>query len=216
MRFSWQKSGYSCLHTAIRLTLIFCTIHLNVSAQWHFIMMWRRLQKLQWPYLRCFVLQLKQKILLPFSRRLNISRSMRPIIEYRFMDHISVEIDVDEDVLQNTIIKLILQPIVENAVFHGLEQKMGDGEVTVIIRRKLENYIMLLVKDNGCGMDEKKVQQLTQSLENNSTKSKGIGLANIYQRLKLFYGDDIVFEIKSKPGEGTRVMIVLPDHVEER
>ena len=47
-------------------------------------------------------------------------------------------------------------------------------------------------------------------------KSKGIGLANIYQRLKLFYGDDIVFEIKSKPGEGTRVMIVLPDHVEER
>ena len=60
---------------------------------------------------------------------------------------------MDEDVLQNTIIKLILQPIVENAVFHGLEQKMGDGEVTVIIRRKLENYIMLLVKDNGCGMD---------------------------------------------------------------
>lgn len=63
-----------------QINLIFCTIHLNVSAQWHFIMMWRRLQKLQWPYRRCFVLQLKQKILLPFSRRLNISRSMRPLL----------------------------------------------------------------------------------------------------------------------------------------
>ena len=65
-------------------------------------------------------------------------------------------------------------------------------------------------------MEKEKVDQLTKSLENNSTESKGIGLANIYQRLKLFYGDDIVFEIKSKPGEGTRVMIVLSDHVEER
>lgn len=68
----------------------------------------------------------------------------------------------------------------------------------------------------GAVWTKRRFKQLTQSLENNSTKSKGIGLANIYQRLKLFYGDDIVFEIKSKPGEGTRVMIVLPDHVEER
>lgn len=165
---------------------------------------------------KVFRFAIKAENIVTIQQEVEYIKEYATIIEYRFMDHISVEIDVDEDVLQNTIIKLILQPIVENAVFHGLEQKMGDGEVTVIIRRKLENYIMLLVKDNGCGMDEKKVQQLTQSLENNSTKSKGIGLANIYQRLKLFYGDDIVFEIKSKPGEGTRVMIVLPDHVEER
>lgn len=165
---------------------------------------------------KVFRFAIKADNIVTIQQEVEYIKEYATIIEYRFMEHITVEVDVDEDVLENTIIKLILQPIVENAVFHGLEQKMGDGEVTVTIRRKLEHYIMLLVQDNGCGMDEEKVQQLTRSLENNSTQSKGIGLANIYQRLKLFYGDDIVFEIKSKPGEGTRVMIVLPDHVEER
>lgn len=163
-----------------------------------------------------FRFAIKAENIVTIQQEVEYIKEYATIIEYRFMEHISVEIDVDEDVMQNTIIKLILQPIVENAVFHGLEQKMGGGEVTVTIRRKLDNYIMLLVTDNGCGMEKEKVDQLTKSLENNSTESKGIGLANIYQRLKLFYGDDIVFEIKSKPGEGTRVMIVLPDHVEER
>ena len=96
---------------------------------------------------KVFRFAIKAENIVTIQQEVEYIKEYATIIEYRFMDHISVEIDVDEDVLQNTIIKLILQPIVENAVFHGLEQKMGDGEVTVIIRRKLENYIMLLVKD---------------------------------------------------------------------
>ena len=165
---------------------------------------------------KVFRFAIKAENIVTIEQEVEYIREYATIIEYRFMERISVEVDVEEELLQNTIIKLILQPLVENAVFHGLEQKMGDGEVQVTIRRKLEHYIMLLVKDNGCGMDEEKVQQLTRSLRDNSAKSKGIGLANIYQRLKLFYGEDVIFEIKSKLGEGTRVMIVLPDHVEER
>ena len=165
---------------------------------------------------KVFRFAIKAENIVTIEQEVEYIREYATIIEYRFMERIAVEVDVEEELLQNTIIKLILQPLVENAVFHGLEQKMGDGEVQVTIRRKLEHYIMLLVKDNGCGMDEEKVQQLTRSLRDNSAKSKGIGLANIYQRLKLFYGEDVIFEIKSKLGEGTRVMIVLPDHVEER
>lgn len=165
---------------------------------------------------KVFRFAIKAENIVTIEQEVEYIREYATIIEYRFMERIEVEVDVEEELLQNTIIKLILQPLVENAVFHGLEQKMGDGEVQVTIRRKLEHYIMLLVKDNGCGMDEEKVQQLTRSLRDNSAKSKGIGLANIYQRLKLFYGEDVIFEIKSKLGEGTRVMIVLPDHVEER
>ncbi len=137
------------------------------------------------------------------------------IIEYRFMGKIEVNIDADEELFSRKVIKLILQPVVENAVFHGLEQKMEDGEVTVTIRRKWDAFIMFLVEDNGCGMEEEQVRQLLDSLEKRMD-GKGIGLANIYQRLHLFYGEDVVFEIKSRPGEGTRVMIVVPDHVEDK
>lgn len=136
------------------------------------------------------------------------------IIDYRFTGKIEVDIDADESLLEKKVIKLILQPLVENSVFHGLEQKIGDGEVNVIIRRKWDNYIMFLVEDNGCGMDEQMLHQVRNSLEEKENK-KEIGLSNIYRRLKLFYGDDVVFEIKSKEGKGTRVMIVLPDHVKE-
>jgi len=142
-------------------------------------------------------------------------REYATIIEYRFMGRIEVDIDADEELYDKKVIKLILQPLVENAVFHGLEQKMEDGEVIVRIRKKWENYIAFFVEDNGCGMEEEKVRQLISSLRNGKDQ-KGVGMANIYQRLKLFYGDEVVFEIKSRPGEGTRVMIVVPDHVEEQ
>ena len=92
---------------------------------------------------------------------------------------------------------------------------MGDGEVMVTIRKKWDHYIMFLVEDNGCGMEEEKVKQILNSLEKKMDE-KGIGIANIYQRLRLFYGDDMVFEIKSKLGKGTRVMIVVPDNVEDK
>ena len=137
------------------------------------------------------------------------------IIEYRFMGKIEINIDAQEELLSQRVIKLILQPVVENAVFHGLEQKMGDGEVMVTIRKKWDHYIMFLVEDNGCGMEEEKVKQILNSLEKKMDE-KGIGIANIYKRLRLFYGDDMVFEIKSKLGKGTRVMIVVPDNVEDK
>lgn len=160
-----------------------------------------------------FRFAVKEENIVTVRDEIDYIREYATIIEYRFMDKIEVVIDAEEALHEKKVIKLILQPVVENAVFHGLEQKMEEGEVKVTIRRKWDDYIMFLVEDNGCGMTEEQVRKLLNSLEEKNSR-KGIGLANIYQRLKLFYGENVVFEIKSRPGEGTRVMIVVPDHVE--
>lgn len=162
---------------------------------------------------KVFRYAVKEENIVTVKDELDYIREYATIIEYRFMDKIEVEIDAEEEILQNRVIRLMLQPIVENAVFHGLEQKLDDGCVMVTVRRKLERFIMFLIEDNGCGMEQEKLRQLIGSLEDGMDR-KGIGLANIYQRLRLFYGKDVVFEIKSEPGKGTRVMIVVPDNVE--
>lgn len=141
-------------------------------------------------------------------------REYAKIIDYRFMGKIEVHIDAEEEVLKKPVIKLMLQPLVENAVFHGLEQKIDEGEVDVSIRRTGVSHMLFVIEDNGCGIEPAKVVWLRNTLGTNLNR-KGIGISNIYQRLKLFYEDDVKFEIKSKVGEGTRITIIIPDNVKE-
>lgn len=163
---------------------------------------------------KVFRFAVKEDNIVTVKEELNYIKEYATIIEYRFMGKIEVDIDVDVDLYDKKVIKLMLQPLVENAVFHGLEQKMGNGEVKVVVRRKWDNFIMFLVQDNGCGIKMEQLQHIRENLDDKMSK-KGIGLANIYQRLKLFYGEEVVFKIKSRVGEGTSVMIVVPDHVKE-
>ncbi|MCM1121625.1 MAG: sensor histidine kinase [Eubacterium sp.] len=164
---------------------------------------------------KVFRFAVKGNNIVTLGEEIEYIREYATIIEYRFMGKIEVEIEVDEGLYSKKVIKLILQPLVENAVVHGLEQKIEDGEVRVRVQKKWDNFIAFFVEDNGCGMEEEKVQQLHDSLQAGKELT-GVGLANIYQRLKLFYGEEVVFEIKSRLGEGTRFMIVVPDHVEEQ
>lgn len=134
------------------------------------------------------------------------------IIEYRFMGKIDVDIEAEEAVKSKKVPKLLLQPLVENAVFHGLEQKIEDGEVCVSIRMFGEHYMLFEVRDNGCGIQPEKLEQIRENLEA-SVNHKGIGIANIYQRLRLFYGEDMKFTINSIPGQETSITIIIPDEV---
>lgn len=143
-------------------------------------------------------------------------REYAKIIDYRFMGKIDVDIEMDETVKEKRVIKLMLQPLVENAVFHGLEQKMEDGEVNVSIHMEGESHMMFVVEDNGCGIEPAKLVWMRDNLDSKPTGQKGIGVANIYQRLKLFYGDDVVFRIESRLGVGTKITIIIPEEVEER
>ena len=117
--------------------------------------------------------------------------------------------------LKKDVIKLLLQPIIENAVFHGLEQKIEEGEVVVSVYLMQENKIQFVVEDNGCGMDKEQIEQLWQTMQKR-VSGKGVGLANVYQRLKLFYGEDMQFDIVSELDVGTKITIIVPDHIEEK
>ena len=136
------------------------------------------------------------------------------IIHYRFGGRIEVEIDLQKEARGLKIIKLILQPIVENAIFHGLEQKLEEGKVRVRVWRTGLADLELTVEDNGCGIEQKRLEELLHQMKHRSLSSSSgkdsIGLSNIYQRLRLFYGERASLKIESRPGEGTRVEIFIP------
>jgi two-component system sensor histidine kinase YesM len=129
----------------------------------------------------------------------------------RFGDKIHIETYIeDKDLLDLYIPKLSLQTIVENAVVHGLENKVGNGDLTISIASKA-TYILLRVSDNGIGFD---TTALNHHLENRSDfQEKGrkhIGLTNVNQRIQLFYGDDYGISVESTLDEGTVATIKIP------
>ncbi|WP_199615806.1 cache domain-containing sensor histidine kinase [Paenibacillus alkalitolerans] len=139
------------------------------------------------------------------------------IIGFRFMGRIQVVIDADEDVLKLKTIKMLLQPIVENAVFHGLERKIDNGAVRIQVNKASKSKVQYVIQDNGNGMEEKQLRELIERLkrfehqgQTENEAKQGIGLSNIYWRIKLLYGDEADMTVDSKPGLGTTVKITFP------
>ena len=163
---------------------------------------------------KVFRFAVKGENIVSVEEEVSYIREYAKIIDYRFMGKIDVDIEMEDAVKEKRVIKLMLQPLVENAVFHGLEQKLEDGEVKVSIHMHGEDHIMFVVEDNGCGIEPARLVWMRDNLDSRPTGQKGIGVANIYQRLKLFYGDDVVFQIESRQGEGTRITIIIPDELE--
>ena len=163
---------------------------------------------------KVFRFAVKGENIVSVEEEVSYIREYAKIIDYRFMGKIDVDIEMEDAVKEKRVIKLMLQPLVDNAVFHGLEQKLEDGEVNVSIHMHGEDHIMFVVEDNGCGIEPARLVWMRDNLDSRPTGQKGIGVANIYQRLKLFYGDDVVFQIESRLGEGTRITIIIPDELE--
>ena len=137
------------------------------------------------------------------------------IIGYRFMNKYTISIEIEEDVMEQCMPKMIIQPLVENAVFHGLEPKEESGTVGVFVGKE-KVRLAIRVWDSGCGMDEKELETLKNKLKEFDRTSllpmqkHGIGMVNIYRRLRLFYADQLEFNVTSKKGEGTRIDIFVP------
>lgn len=139
------------------------------------------------------------------------------IIEFRFMGRIRVEVEADEELLGVKTLKMMLQPIVENAVFHGLEKQIDNGLVRIKVHSPEPGRIQYIIGDNGYGMDETQLGELTRRLrqtdvtvQGEKDSRQGIGLANICRRIKLFYGERAEMTVSSQLHEGTTVSISFP------
>lgn len=125
----------------------------------------------------------------------------------KYSDVFEYSIEVDKDILKYNIMKLTLQPLVENAIYHGLKPRGRLGKLN-IIGRSIENKIEIAVKDDGIGMREKAVSRLNKS--ELGKKQQHFGLFSVKNRITLYFGDEAGLKIISKENEGTTIIITLP------
>ena len=140
------------------------------------------------------------------------------IQQFRFGDRLSLKIEYEQEdgyrILNLKIPKLILQPIVENSIYHGIEKKNGKGNL-VIRMDCTEKYLIILISDDGVGISKSKLEDLNERLMNISTKDMdtkkgGIAIMNVNNRIKLLFGEEYGIVIYSTPMLGTDVEITLP------
>lgn len=143
-------------------------------------------------------------------------RNYFKIIKISYENRFSLEVEVPEELLELKVPQLILQPVVENAVKHGLKPKEEGEGVVAIQGMKSEDRLEITVMDNGIGMTEEKMAYVQKLLDSQDTvkhaksKSASIGLKNVYDRIKLIFGDTYSMEISSFEGIGTIVKYKLP------
>jgi len=132
------------------------------------------------------------------------------IMGFRYQDRMKCTITVEEGLEKVIIPKLILQPLVENAIVHGIDKLAGAGEIQVFLERRNE-YLCVSVSDNGMGTDAAAVRQsLREETLPQAPPIHGFALRNIDRRIKLFYGEAYGLEFDSHPGKGTVVTIIIP------
>lgn len=151
----------------------------------------------------------------PFEQELEHVKSYIAIQKIRMEDRIFVDMQLEEQVYGYGIMKLTIQPFVENAFNHGISKKRTKGIIEIGSKIENEN-IVLIIKDNGIGIGEEKLNNLKHLLESidlqsmPSNNEPSIGIQNVNSRLKLFYGSSYTLDIESSPGYGTQVTIRVP------
>lgn len=139
------------------------------------------------------------------------------IQKHRFGDRFELRMEVPEEMMNASVLKLTVQPLVENAIVHGFSRKKADAFIDIKIYREGE-VLLISVKDNGLGMEEQTLRKLEQRLANYHKRSKyhvqedgeGIGLSNIHQRIQLLYGEAYGVKVASAWGAGTTVTLIFP------
>ena len=136
------------------------------------------------------------------------ARSYLTIQKMRYKNKLEYEIYLEASIKSCQIVKLVLQPIIENAIYHGIKYKEGMGMVTVRGYEK-DGCVVLEVADNGVGMDEETLKHIFERHKVNY-RSNGVGVYNVQKRLKLYYGNDYGITYESEKGMGTKAVITIP------
>lgn len=142
-------------------------------------------------------------------------KSYLQIQQSRYKDILDYEIVIPEELYGYQILKLTLQPLIENSLYHGIKMLRARGKITVTGEIQ-DEVICFHVIDNGIGMDEEELDALKKEIEEPGSKqSTGFGLANVNKRIKLNYGNQFGLELHSKKGEGTDITITIPAKLAE-
>ncbi len=134
-------------------------------------------------------------------------KNMRSYLDIQLMMHdheFDVDVEIDECILDHNILNLILQPLIENAIDHGIDLKTDGRGGIKIIGKKQNDEIVLIVSDNGVGMSKEQAESIL------TNKSNGYGVKNVNERIKLYYGEQYQLKIESEIGIGTKVKVTIP------
>ncbi|WP_026670849.1 sensor histidine kinase [Butyrivibrio sp. AE3006] len=152
----------------------------------------------------------KGKEIVTIKEELQHVRSYLEIQQIRYQDILTYEIDAEDEIGGYKIPKITVQPIVENALYHGIKNKRGGGKITVNGKSDGDD-IVITVHDDGMGMDFDRLQQVQQSLVSGDENEKAIyGLYNVNERIRLEFGEEYGIKIESIHGIGTTVTVRLP------
>lgn len=179
----------------------------------------REIAKLTAAMSKLFRYNVKGDEIVTVRKVINSLKEYATIIEYRFMGKIRIEIKAEELVLGCRIPKMLVQPLVENAVRHGVEPKVERGCVIVKMTILKNGKIGIEIRDDGCGMDMETLENQRKKLEkgifmeDDIINTTGLGLRNVSRRMYLFYGDEAEMYIDSLEGTGTRIMMELPQQI---
>ena len=145
---------------------------------------------------------------IPLSEELSLLHDYDQIQQVRYMGMYEIQDNIPEDLKNYKVLKFILQPLVENAIFHGIEPTGRDGTI-VLNGYKDERYLYITVTDDGVGIPEDKINDIYKESSHTKSHMTGVGIKNINERLKLSYGEDCGLFFTSKRGEYTKATVKL-------
>jgi two-component system sensor histidine kinase YesM len=149
----------------------------------------------------------KGEEIIKISDEINQVKNYLTIQKIRYENCLNYEFQVNKNILDGYIIKLTLQPIVENAIYHGIKEKRGGGMIRILGRRE-GDLVFLEIWDNGKGMDAPQLAKIRESL--NKIRAEGFGLSNVNERIKLYFGEGFGLAIDSLENKFTKVTVTIP------
>lgn len=151
----------------------------------------------------------KMEQIITLDEEINNLKDYIYIQKIAYNNKFEVEWKIDEALLQYRCIKFILQPIVENAIFHGIEPKEYFGIISITIKRSSDN-IIFLISDDGVGISQSDINMMLMSDDESKKRFSGIGISNVNQRIKMTYGEEYGISIESEKGSYTTVTVKIP------
>lgn len=146
-----------------------------------------------------------------FAEELEYTKCYLNIQQFRYKDKFSVKWNISNDICHFQVIKLLLQPFIENAIYHGIKEKEGNGTINISCFFQ-NSFLNIIISDDGKGITEGQLSLLRQQLniEKDYDYQNGIGIINTYRRLRLIYGENLQFSINSRYLLGTTIHIIIP------